>query len=71
MGCGKGYSTRDVKCTLNNKPISDIICRIQPKPLGTRHCETTTECKWKTGPWKPVIIFHLKENKINKNVEKL
>lgn len=54
VGCGQGYASREVKCLINGQVVNDVRCRGSPKPIKTRHCETTTECKWKVGPWKAV-----------------
>lgn len=37
---------------LSGTKVNELMCRGQ-RPLATQHCETTTQCKWKTGPWKP------------------
>lgn len=54
VGCGKGYSSRQLVCTLNGKSVNELICSNQPKPQDslTKHCETFNECRWKTGEWK-------------------
>ena len=54
VGCGKGYSTREVKCMLSGTKVNELMCRNQAKPIATQHCEITSDCKWKAGPWKPV-----------------
>lgn len=54
VGCGKGYSTREVKCMLSGTKVNELMCKSQLRPTATRHCETSIECKWKTGPWKQV-----------------
>ncbi|XP_031637497.1 A disintegrin and metalloproteinase with thrombospondin motifs 9 isoform X2 [Contarinia nasturtii] len=54
VGCGTGgYSTREIKCMLSGTKVNELMCRNQQKPTATQHCETTSECKWKAGPWKP------------------
>lgn len=57
VGCGKGFSTREVKCTMNGKAVNEILCPNDKKPVVSRHCETASSCLWKTGPWKPVNIL--------------
>lgn len=56
VGCGKGYSTRQVKCVVGATKVDELICRNQPKPTTTRHCDTSNECEWKVGPWRQVKI---------------
>ncbi|XP_055309435.1 A disintegrin and metalloproteinase with thrombospondin motifs 9-like isoform X3 [Sitodiplosis mosellana] len=53
VGCGKGYSTREVKCMLSGTKVNELMCGNQAKPIATQHCEITSDCKWKAGPWKP------------------
>lgn len=57
VGCGKGYSTREVKCMLSGTKVNELMCRNQAKPIATQHCEITSDCKWKAGPWKPVNYY--------------
>lgn len=56
VGCGKGYSTRQVKCVVGTVKVNELMCQNQPRPSPTRHCETSVECEWKIGPWKQVKL---------------
>lgn len=39
--------------------LNEVMCGKQPKPTATQHCEITTDCKWKAGPWKPVSYLKI------------
>lgn len=54
VGCGQGYAMRDVRCMLGREMVNETNCIKIPKPIKTRHCESSSECKWKTGLWKNV-----------------
>lgn len=64
MGCGKGYSTRQVKCVVGTTKVNELMCRSQPTPSATRHCATTTDCEWKIGQWRECSCGGYKKRRV-------
>lgn len=54
VGCGKGYTNRQVKCMYGKHVVTDSQCSATPKPIKFRPCDSKRDCLWKPDPWRNV-----------------
>lgn len=57
VDCGQGFANRNVTCTYARGVVDDRLCSHMPKPIKSRHCDSTEGCSWEPGPWRHVCCF--------------
>ena len=56
VGCGQGYSIRNVKCKLGIKVVPDAACKTS-KPIKSRQCVEKMFCEWRPELWRHVCCL--------------